>query len=155
MEDLDTLIELLVKEGASDLHISEERNPYIRISSQLAPLLKYPKFTKALMESILSKTLSDLKKEMFKSSQSADFAYSHKGERFRVHAFIDQQRICMTFRHIPKKIPSLAELNLPENLANFARLKSGYFLVVGPTGHGKSTTIASLSEIIRGLISNS
>jgi len=148
MEDLDTLIELLVKEGASDLHISEERNPYIRISSQLAPLLKYPKFTKALMESILSKTLSDLKKEMFKSSQSADFAYSHKGERFRVHAFIDQQRICMTFRHIPKKIPSLAELNLPENLANFARLKSGYFLVVGPTGHGKSTTLASLVEII-------
>jgi len=148
MEDLDTLIELLVKEGASDLHISEERNPYIRISSQLAPLLKYPKFTKALMEVILSKTLSDLKKEMFKSSQSADFAYSHKGERFRVHAFIDQQRICMTFRHIPKKIPSLAELNLPENLANFARLKSGYFLVVGPTGHGKSTTLASLVEII-------
>jgi len=96
----------------------------------------------------LSKTLSDLKKEMFKSSQSADFAYSHKGERFRVHAFIDQQRICMTFRHIPKKIPSLAELNLPENLANFARLKSGYFLVVGPTGHGKSTTLASLVEII-------
>jgi twitching motility protein PilT len=148
MEDLNTLIELLVKEGASDLHISEERNPYIRISGQLVPLLKYPKSTKALMENIISKTLSELKNNTFKTSQSADFAYSHKGERFRVHAFVDQQRICMAFRHIPKKIPSLADLSLPEDLARFARLKSGFFLVVGPTGHGKSTTLASLVEVI-------
>lgn len=148
MDQLDTLIELIVKEGASDLHISEDRNPYIRVSSQLVPLTKYPKFTKAQMENILEKTLSDLKEQTFKTSQSADFAYSYKGERFRVHAFIDQQKICMTFRHIPKKVPSLAELNLPEPLANFARLKSGFFLVVGPTGHGKSTTLASLVETI-------
>lgn len=148
MHDLDTLIELLVKEGASDLHISEDRNPIVRVSGQLVPLTKFPKFTKALMESILGSTLSELKKEVFKNIQSADFAYSHKGERFRVHAFIDQQKICMTFRHIPKAIPSLAELRLPESLANFARLKSGFFLVVGPTGHGKSTTLASLIEII-------
>lgn len=148
MHDLDTLIELLVKEGASDLHISEDRNPIIRVSGQLVPLTKYPKFTTTLMESILSSTLSEMKKNNFKNIQSADFAYSHKGERFRVHAFIDQQKICMTFRHIPKAIPSLAELHLPESLANFARLKAGFFLVVGPTGHGKSTTLASLVEII-------
>lgn len=148
MEDLDTLIELLVKEGASDLHISDGRNPYLRISGQLVPLLKYPKSSKALMDSILSNILSDLKKETFKVSQSADFSYSHKGERFRVHIFVDQQRMCMTFRHIPKKISPLSELNLPESLINFARLKSGFFLVVGPTGHGKSTTLASLVEVI-------
>ena len=148
MDDLDTLIGLVIKEGASDLHISEERNPYIRVSGQLVPLLKYPKFTKALMEEILDKTLSPLKKSSLKTSQSADFAYSLKGERFRTHVFLDQQRICMTLRHIPKKIPSIAELNLPETLGNFARLKSGFFLVVGPTGHGKSTTLASLVELI-------
>lgn len=148
MEDLNALTELVVKEGASDLHISEERNPFIRISGQLMPLLKYPKFTRALMESILDKTLSDLKKNAFESSQSADFAYNHKGERFRVHAFVDNRKICMTFRHVPSEISSLAELNLPENLANFARLKSGFFLVVGPTGHGKSTTLASMLEVI-------
>lgn len=148
MEDLDTLIELLVKEGASDLHISEDRNPYIRVSGQLMPLLKYPKFTKAMMENILNKILSDLKQKTFETSQSADFSYSHKGARFRVHAFVDQRRICITFRHIPQKIPTLAELSIPESLANFARLKSGFFLVVGPTGHGKSTTLASLVEVI-------
>ena len=148
MNDLDTLIELIIKEGASDLHISEERNPYLRISGQLVPLTKYQKFTKVMMDKIVSETLSDLKKETFKTSQSADFAYSHKGERFRAHVFLDQRKICMTLRHISKKIPSLAELNLPESLEYFARLKSGFFLVVGPTGHGKSTTLASLVESI-------
>jgi len=148
MEDLDTLIELVIKEGASDLHISEDMTPYIRISSQLVPLSKYQKFTRSLMENILSKTLSDLKKNTFKSYQSADFAYSHKGERFRAHVFLNQQKICMALRHIPKKMLSISELNLPETLENFARLKSGFFLVVGPTGHGKSTTLASLIEII-------
>lgn len=148
MQDLETLIQLLIKEGASDLHISEERSPYIRIAGQLMPLLKYPKFSKELMENILSKTLSEMKLEVFKTSQSADFAYVNKGERFRVHAFIDNRKICMTFRHIQKKIPTLSELRLPESLGNFARLKSGFFLVVGPTGHGKSTTLASLVETI-------
>jgi twitching motility protein PilT len=148
MEDLDTLLELLVKEGASDLHISEDRSPFVRVAGHLMPLTKYPKFTKALMDDILNKTLSDLKKNTFKSCQSADFAYSHKKERFRVHTFMDQQKVCITFRHIPFKIPSLADLHLPEALANFARLKSGFFLVVGPTGHGKSTTLASLVEVI-------
>ena len=148
MNDLDKLTELMVREGASDLHISEERNPYIRVAGQLIPLLKYPKFSRALMEGIMKDTLSDLKKNVFKSSQSADFAYSHGTERFRAHVFLDQQKICMTLRHIPKKIPSLAELNLPVNLENFARLKAGFFLVVGPTGHGKSTTLASMVETI-------
>jgi twitching motility protein PilT len=148
MDDLDTLLELLVKEGASDLHISEGRNPYIRVSGQIMPLTKYPKFTKATMDNILSKTLSDLKRNTFKYSQSADFAYNHKEERFRVHTFVDQQKVCMAFRHIPRKIPSLSELSLPDNLENFARLKSGFFLVVGPTGHGKSTTLASLIDVI-------
>lgn len=148
MNDLDTLIELVVKEGASDLHISEDRNPFIRVAGTLLPLTKYPKFTKALMQSILEGVLSNLKKESFKISQSADFAYEHKGERFRAHAYLDQQKICLTFRHIVKKIPTLAELGLPEYLANFARLKSGFFLVVGPTGHGKSTTLASLVDLV-------
>lgn len=146
--DIDSLIEISIKEGASDLHISEDRNPFLRIAGQLVPLTKYPKFSRSSVESILEKILSDSKKNSFKVNQSADFAYSHKGERFRVHIFIDSQKICMAFRHIRKEVPSLAELGLPDQLANFARLKSGFFLVVGPTGHGKSTTLASLVEII-------
>lgn len=148
MEDLDTLIELMVKEGASDLHICDERVPYLRVASQLVPLPKYPKSTKALMQEILDKTLSNQKKEQFKSQQSVDFAYDHKAERFRVHVFIDKQRVCMILRHIPKKIPTIAELNLPSSLENFARMRAGFFLVVGPSGQGKSTTLAALLDII-------
>src|SRR3990167_4563865 len=148
MEDLNKLTELVIKEGASDLHISENRNPYIRVAGQLVPLLKYPKFTKALMEDIVKEVLSDSKKTIFKSTHSADFSYTHDGERFRAHVYLEQQKICMTFRHVPKKIQSFPELNLQSSLEYFAKLKSGFFLVTGPTGHGKSTTLASMIETI-------
>lgn len=150
MNDIDTLVELVVREGASDLHISDGRHPMIRIAGQLVPLTKYRKFTKADMEAVLNKVLSDAKKESFKITKSADFAYSYGNERFRSHVFLDQQRMCVAFRHISKNIKTLEELDLPSSLANFARLKSGFFIVVGPTGHGKSTTLASLLEIING-----
>jgi len=148
MDDLDKLIEVVIKEGASDLHISEDRVPYIRVSGQLIPLLKTPKFTKAIMGGIVSRVLSETKKATLKEIQSADLSYNYKENRFRTHIFVDQQKLCMALRRIPKKIPSLAELNLPPELENFARLKSGFFLVVGPTGHGKSTTLASMIESI-------
>jgi len=148
MDDLDILVDLCVKEGASDLHIGEGRNPFLRVAGQLVPLTKYPKFTRAQMEAVVEKVLSLVKRETFKTTQSADFAYNHKTERFRSHVFLDQGKICMAFRHIQKKIPTLAELSLPDYLANFARLKSGFFLCVGPTGHGKSTTLASMIEMI-------
>lgn len=148
MKDLDLLVDLVIKEGASDLHISEDRNPYIRVSGQLVPLSKYPKYTKADMEAIIDGILPENKKETFKSVQSADFSHNHKGERFRSHVFVEQQKICIAFRHIPKEIPKIPDLNLPTYVENFARLKSGFFLVVGPTGHGKSTTLASLIQII-------
>lgn len=148
MQDLDTLVELVIKEGASDLHISEKRVPYLRIAGQLVPLTKYKEFTKEGMQEIINGTLSEFKKNDFKKNQSADFSYNHKGERFRAHAFLDQQNICLALRHIPKQIPALSDLNLPEALVNFSRLKSGFFLVVGPTGHGKSTTLASLVQSI-------
>lgn len=148
MSELDTLIELVGKEGASDLHIAEERVPYLRITRELVPLSKYQVFTKESVKKILDGVLSPVHRDIFAKKQSVDFAYTHKGERFRAHAYVDQQRNVMTFRHIAKQIPTLSELGLPESLSNFARVKSGFFLVVGPTGHGKSTTLASLVDII-------
>ncbi len=148
MQELDTLVELVVKEGASDLHLSAGRSPFLRISSVLIPLNKYPELSDKQMEAIVNGILTDAKKEVLKNKQSVDFSYSHKTDRFRVHIFIEQQRINMVLRHIPKRIPTLQELGLPDYLQNFARLKSGFFLVVGPVGQGKSTTIASLLDVI-------
>lgn len=148
MEYLDALIDLVHKEGASDLHLIEEKFPYIRVFGQLIPISKYPKSTAPILKEILKGTMPSSGQAKFETRQSADFSYSHGTERFRVHTYVEQRKICITFRHIRKKIPTLAELNLPESLENFSRLKSGFLLVVGPTGHGKSTTLAALIEKI-------
>lgn len=147
-KDLNELVDLVIKEGASDLHISEGRPPIIRISGQLIPLTKHSIFDRNSLEEILKIILPTSKKEIFSKRRGVDFAYMHREERFRSHAFFQQGRICLALRSIPKKIRSLAELNVPEDLEGFARKQAGFFLVVGPTGHGKSTTLASLVEII-------
>lgn len=146
--DLNTLIDLVVKEGASDLHLGESRVPYLRIAGQLIALSKYPVVTKQFIQEILDTFLTENRMFTWKKDFSVDFAYSNNGERFRVHAYIEQQRMCIALRHVQKNIPTLKDLNLPDILSNFARMKSGFFLVVGPTGHGKSTTLASMIEII-------
>jgi twitching motility protein PilT len=148
MDILDSLIELMVKEGASDLHLSEGRSPYIRIYGELIPLTKVSPITNQVATKLVHSILPEQKKEIFDRNQSADFAYVHSKERFRAHIFVEQQRMCLNFRHIQKNIPTLSELKLPESIGNFARSKSGFFLAVGPTGQGKSTTLASLVEII-------
>jgi twitching motility protein PilT len=147
-KDLNELVDLVIKEGASDLHVSEGRPPIIRISGQLIPLTKHPAFDRQSMEKILDTVIPPSKKEIFKRRKGIDFAYVHGGERFRSHAFVQQGKLCLAMRSIAKKIRTIAELNLPETLESFARRQSGFFLVVGPTGHGKSTTLASLVELI-------
>ena len=147
-KDLNELVDLVIKEGASDLHIAEGRPPIIRISGQLIPLTKHPSFDRTGMEKILGSIIPASKKEIFTKRKGIDFAYMHKEERFRSHAFFQQGKMCLAMRSIVKKIRSLSELNIPEILENFARRQAGFFLVVGPTGHGKSTTLASLIEII-------
>jgi twitching motility protein PilT len=146
-EDLNQLVDLVIKEGASDLHMSEGRPPIVRISGQLIPLTKHPSLDRAAMEKILE-IIPPLKKEIFKRRKGIDFAYEYNNERFRSHAFVQQGKLCLAMRSIPKNIRTIAELNLPEILETFASRQAGFFLVVGPTGHGKSTTLASLIEII-------
>lgn len=146
--DLNELVDLVIKEGASDLHIAEGRPPIVRVSGQLIPLTKHPVFTREALEKILDIIIPAAKKELFRKRRGVDFAYMHREERFRSHAFLQQGKMCLAMRSIAKKIRTLAELNIPEGLEDFARRQSGFFLVVGPTGHGKSTTLASLIELI-------
>jgi twitching motility protein PilT len=147
-KDIDTLIELVIKEGASDLHMSEGRPPYVRIGGSLVPLSKHPKFSKADMEKILETMVPDYKRKIFQEKKSADFAYSHNSERFRCHIFIQQGRICLAMRYITKDVRTLEELRLPQSLSLFAKKQEGFFLCVGPTGHGKSTTLAALIGMV-------
>src|SRR6185436_4535473 len=116
VKDLDNLVELVIKEGASDLHISEGRPPIIRIAGSLVPLTKHPVFERDAMQKILDTIIPETKQETFKKRRSVDFAYEHGTERFRSHAFFQQGKMCLAMRAIPKDIRTLTELNLPETL---------------------------------------
>jgi len=145
---LEDLLLIIEKEGASDLHISEGRYPTIRVDGVLVPVKIGDPINKDDLEEFLRIILQPEQIEIFKSSKELDFSWSYDNTRFRGNAFFQQGLISVALRVITDNIKTLKELKLPEILEIFARKKQGFFLVVGPTGHGKSTTLASLIEII-------
>ncbi len=148
-KELDDLIRVVFQEGASDLHLSEGKKPTIRVSGMLLPLVKREVLSKDMISGILSELISKENKEYFLKNKELDFSYGiENGERFRGNAFFQQGMISIALRLIPRKIRSLAELNLPDVLRSFADKPQGFFLVVGPVGHGKTTTLAAMIESI-------
>jgi len=140
---------VLQHEGGSDLHFSTGAHPTIRVSGSLAPMLKEdvlkPEDTLGFAKELL--TSEQLKR--FQEEEEMDFAYeTADGTRFRGNAFYQRGSVSIALRLIPKKISTIAELNLPEILLSFARKAQGFFLVVGPVGQGKTTTLAALIESI-------
>ncbi|MFH0755365.1 MAG: PilT/PilU family type 4a pilus ATPase [bacterium] len=147
--ELDNLIKIVFQEGASDLHLSEGKKPTIRISGTLLPLVKKDPISKEMIMGILSELITNESQELFLKNKELDFSYGiENGERFRGNVFFQQGMISIALRLISKKIRSLAELNLPDILTSFADKPQGFFLVVGPVGHGKSTTLAAMIESI-------
>lgn len=148
-KELDELVEYVLSEGASDLHLSEGRPPTIRVSGALIPLVKKPKLTKTDTVGFLEKLLTPESKKLFLDQKEMDFSYNYKDlARFRGNAFFQQESVSIALRLIPKKIKNFAELYLPSILETFAQKQQGFFLVVGPIGHGKTTTLASMVEYI-------
>ncbi len=145
---LDGLIKTVIAEGASDLHISEGRHPTIRVSGQLLPLVKNPVLNKEDTMGILELLLSAKALELFYLNKEADFSYTAPEGRFRGNAFFQQGSVSIALRLVPKKIRTFEELNLPDILKTFAEKQQGFFLVVGPVGHGKSTTLAAMIDYI-------
>lgn len=147
--ELADLVKIVANEGASDLHLSEGRRPTIRVSGFLIPLVKKNILTKEDLDGIISELISKENKEIFLKEKEIDFSYNtNEGVRFRGNAFFQQGSVSIALRLIPKKIRSFEELNLPEILKSFAEKEQGFFLVVGPVGHGKSTTLAAMIESI-------
>lgn len=148
-ELLSQLIESTIHEGASDLHLLVNRHPVIRVSAALVPLVKEPQLTAAHTDAFLDELLSPEDKKLFLQNKEIDFSYGFRDTaRFRGNAYFEKGNVGIALRLIPRHIPSLQELRLPESLAEFTKKQQGFFLVVGPMGHGKSTTLASLIEII-------
>ncbi|MEK7152216.1 MAG: PilT/PilU family type 4a pilus ATPase [Patescibacteria group bacterium] len=147
-KELEDLIHTVVSEGGSDLHISEGRHPAIRVNGDLIPLLKKAVLSKEDTMGLLSRLLSKERVEEFLNTMEMDFSYSSDGARFRGNAFFQQGTVGIALRLIPHKIKTLAELNLPDSISEFSRKKQGFFLVVGPVGQGKTTTLAGLIDLI-------
>jgi twitching motility protein PilT len=145
---LEELILTVIREGGSDLHLGTGRLPIIRVSGELISLVKYPIFTDTDTMGILGEVLDKEKIARFMENQEADFSYDFRGEaRLRGNAFFQKGLITMAFRLVPK-VKTIGELHLPAVLADFSKKKQGFFLVVGPVGQGKSTTLSAMLELI-------
>lgn len=146
---LGNLLDTVVKEGGSDVHITGGQRPVIRVSGALIPLLREDPVSVEEAERILRQMLPENRWQKFEDTQAADFSYAHKdGSRFRVNGYIVQGKIAIAMRLIPKDIRTFAELNLPPVLEVFTQRQQGFFLLVGPVGQGKSTTMAAIIDRI-------
>jgi len=146
------LIEIILsalKSSASDIHLAAGRHPTIRVSGSLLLLSKLPLLTPKDLEGFIEAMLDDNQRKTLFEFGEVDFAYSYEDKaRFRCNAYKEKGFWGIAMRLVPTEIKTFKDLNLPDVLSSFARKKQGFFLVVGPTGHGKSTTLASMIEVI-------
>ncbi|MFH2105422.1 MAG: PilT/PilU family type 4a pilus ATPase [Parcubacteria group bacterium] len=144
------LLKETVKRKASDLHISVGKPPIFRVDDVLLPISnEAPALTKEQAEKLTLGLLTEQQKEKISQEREIDFAYSLEDKhRFRVNAYFQQDTHAAALRLIPGEVKTFAELGLPEILVEFAKSQQGLFLAVGPAGHGKSTSIASMIDWI-------
>ena len=144
------LFEYTIEKGASDLHLTVGYPPIIRVDGKLEKVNDHI-IDPAEAEELILPLLSDDKRELLEVNKEIDFAYTHEGQyvgRFRINAFYSMKTLSASFRLIPGRVRTIEELKLPEIYHQFTKLKQGMILVTGPTGHGKSTTIAAMLEAI-------
>ena len=146
--DIFELLNLTVEKKASDLHLTANSPPLLRIHGELVPV-EGGKLSSEETEKAIFQLLSHEQREVFKRKHSIDLAYSLEGVgRFRINAYYQKGTVSVAFRSLPDRISSLTELGLPESLHQLSALRDGMVLVTGPTGCGKTTTLATLIDMI-------
>ncbi len=143
------LLQLTVDKNASDLHMITGIPPYIRVEGVLAPVANEAPLTDDAVERALKEVTTSEQLQRFTVNKELDYslAFSNKA-RFRINAYTQKSSHAISFRKIPLDIPKLDDLGLPKILHTFTGLRQGFILVTGPTGHGKSTTLASVLDEI-------
>jgi twitching motility protein PilT len=146
---LEKWVDQVISQGASDLHLVGGNMPVVRVSGRLTPLLSETALTDEAMRGIISVLLPEADAEHFYETKEFDFSWSpNPSVRFRGNAYFQRSAIGVALRFIPQQIKSIAELGLPPILEDFAARRQGFFLVVGPVGQGKTTTLAAIIEKI-------
>ncbi|MCL4400327.1 type IV pilus twitching motility protein PilT [Patescibacteria group bacterium] len=144
---LNNLLVITAKQNASDLHLAVGRRPTIRVDSVLIPIAEEAILTKEDAEGLVFSLLTEEQKVSFLDRKQLDFSYNYEDKaRFRVNVYFQRGFVAAALRLIPARIKTVEELNLPPILHDFTKLNQGFILVVGPAGHGKSTTLAALLD---------
>jgi twitching motility protein PilT len=147
--DFAALLLEVMDRRASDLHLTAGAAPMVRIRGRLVPVEGYPTLTPTDTREIVYSILSGSQRQKFENNWQLDFAYQIPGKaRFRVNAYFQRSAVGAAFRLIPFEVVPLESLGLPPVVADFAKKPRGLVLVTGPTGSGKSTTLASLIDVI-------
>src|ERR687887_2631280 len=143
------LLELVLNRGASDLHLTSGSPPVLRLHGDLVPMTEYPELTGQGLRSMIYAILPQRRREELEQELELDMSYSLPGKaRFRVNVYFQRDSIGAAFRLIPFEIKNVQDLGLPPVVPEFARLPRGFVVVTGPTGSGKSTTLASLVDVV-------
>lgn len=133
---------------ASDLHVVADQPPILRIDGNLQAIPNEPVLTAGVVTGLVESTLrADLAKKLSQKKE-IDYSFDYDHHRYRGNAYYERGNLAGSFRLIPSKIPTLSELSLPPILERFTLLKQGFVIITGPTGHGKSTTLASMIDQI-------
>lgn len=149
MPEIDHLFEKMIVDGASDLHIKQGQPPCFRINGRLKPIEGQSPLTDQDMLGFMKPLVPDHEWGTFENVGDLDFAYAlPDGERFRANFFRQIYGLGAIFRRIPSKILTLDDLKMPDVLRSFSTLRSGLVVVTGPTGSGKSTTLAAVIDDI-------
>ncbi len=145
---IDELLEVVVRQDASDLHLCDQLPPVLRIDGELKQM-RYEKLDPSTSQRMIYDILTDEQIQRFETELELDCSYSLRNvARFRVNVFRDRGTVAAAMRLIPRKIPTIRDLGLPAVFEKIASRPRGLFLVTGPTGSGKSTTLAAIIDNI-------
>ncbi|OHA72609.1 MAG: type IV pili twitching motility protein PilT [Candidatus Wildermuthbacteria bacterium RIFCSPHIGHO2_12_FULL_49_13] len=149
-KEIQELLDITIGEKASDLHLSVGQPPILRISGGLVPLSKKPPITAQFTEEFAQALLTEEQRAKLARDREIDFSYNleERGARFRGNIFYTMGNLSIALRFIPQDILTIEELNLPSVLHQFTRASQGFVIIAGPSGHGKSTTLASIVDEI-------
>lgn len=147
--EIKKILEMCVQYGASDVHILVGVPPMLRLHGKLLTVPETKAITPSSADELVNSFLSEQQRELLKVDRELDFSYSlQNGERFRVNVYYEKGNVAAALRYIPATIKTLEDLHMPSILGELTKTKQGLILVTGPTGHGKSTTLAAMIQRI-------
>lgn len=142
--NINQLLETTISKKASDLHLLVGFSPQLRINGELVTVTDLPALTQEDMQILIDPLLNKQQKDILVTNWELDLGISFEEKaRFRINLYMQKGTLAASFRLIPNVIPTIAETGLPEQISKIVELKQGLILVTGPTGHGKSTTLAA------------